>query len=137
MLPIKVQFSNQKGVSFLFVVLIMSVILSISLGVSRILIQQIKIVEEIGDSMISLYAADSGVEEQLYDLHKLSEGEHQSSSSAVLSNNSSFSVTTKCSPTNTDCFSGFEVDDNCKALNFCLKSIGSYQKARRAIETKY
>jgi len=59
---------NQKGVSLLFTVLIMSVILSVSLGVSGVLVRQIKTIENVGHSVVSFYAADSGVEQQLYDL---------------------------------------------------------------------
>ncbi len=131
--------TNSRGVSLLFIVLIMSVILAVGLGVSGILIQQTKISEEIGDSVVSFYAADTGVEQELYDLYKLPEDNHLSSyvgTLNVMSNSVSYDVAAKCSTT-TDCFVGFPVDETCGGLNFCIKSVGSYQKTKRAIEIKY
>lgn len=129
---------KSKGVSILFVVLIMSVILSIGFGISGILIQQVKITEEIGNAVVSFYAADTGVEQQLFDLYKLPD--HQSGYAGnmrAMNNTVSYNVAVKCSPS-ADCFLGPEnIDDNCAASNFCVKSIGSFQKTKRAIEIKY
>jgi Tfp pilus assembly protein PilX len=130
-------FGFQKGVSLLFVVLIMSVILAMGLGISAILVQQIRMMGEIGHSVVSFYAADTGVEAQLHNLYKVA-----SSSQTNLSDswdNTSFSTVVKCGKDVSveDCPSAFEVDPNCDALNFCLKSIGSYQKTKRALEITY
>ncbi len=128
----------EKGISLLFVVLIMSVILAIGMGISGILIQQTKMVGEIGKSIVSFYAADSGVERELFDLYK--SPYPQSDLSGFLSvngsNDASFNVAVKCGATS-DCLAGFATSSDCSALNFCLKSIGSYQKTKRAIEIKY
>ncbi len=126
------------------VVLIMSVILAIGLGISGILIQQIKISENIGDSVVSFYAADSGVEQQIYDLYKLES--HNSAYSDVMTNSASYSVSVKCSESNADCQPGGELynvipvaatAEECPTLNFCIKSVGAFQTAKRAIEVEY
>lgn len=44
----------------------MAVLLAITLGLSAILFSQIRIVREIGNSVISFYAADTGIEWLLY-----------------------------------------------------------------------
>ena len=133
--------TQEKGVALFLVVLIMSVILAIGLGISGILIQQIKISENIGDSVVALYAADSGVEQQIYDLYKLES--HNSAYSDVMTNSASYSVSVKCSESNADCQPGGElfgiipVDENCTSLNFCIKSVGAFQTAKRVIEVEY
>ena len=63
---IRIYFNSQKGVSVLFAVMIMSVILSIALGTSSLLVQQTKMVREIGHSVITFYVADTGIEDILY-----------------------------------------------------------------------
>ena len=136
--PSNFQFSNQKGVSLLFAVLIMSVILAIGMGISGILIQQTRMVGEIEKSIVSFYAADSGVERELFDLYKTPYPQSNLSGflSVNSSNDASFNVTVKCGATS-DCLAGFTTSSGCSALNFCLKSTGSYQKTKRAIEIKY
>ena len=115
----------------------MSVILSVGAGISVILIQETKMIGEIGHSVVSFYAADSGVEQQLYDLYKIPPEEpHFPQYSSSLNNTASYIVTAKCS-TSADCYDGFVVDETCTALNYCIKSIGSYKKTKRAIEIEY
>lgn len=121
----------------MFVILIMGVILSIGLGVSSILVQQISLMEDIGYSVISFYAADSGVERQLYELYKASTPQPQNTDSwgEIVS----YVATAKCgsSVAPEKCPSNFEIDSNCDALNFCIKSTGKYQEVKRAIEITY
>jgi len=73
-----------------------------------------------GYSVIAFYAADNGIEEVLMD---------NSTPTAIslteLPNGATYQVT---------------VDANgpqCDALNFCIKSIGTYKTTKRAIEIKY
>jgi hypothetical protein len=142
MLPIK-QLSNQKGVSLLFVVLISSVILAIGVGVSVIILQETKMVDQVGNSVVSFYAADTGIEAQLFDLYKIP------TSTAIdtikngdlnIANNirAFFTVTPKCGKDNIgDCNISISNSDDCAALNYCLNSVGTYEKTKRAIEIKY
>lgn len=109
----------QRGVSLLFAVLILSVILSLSLGLSVILIQQIKIMSEIGYSVIAFFAADNGIEEILMMTTPANIAE------TPLPNGAKYQVIVKTP------------GPECAAPNYCIKSIGSYGLTKRAIEIQY
>jgi len=140
-------FSKEKGISLLFVVLIAGVILAIGLGLSAILVQQLRMMGEVGYSVIAFYAADSGVEEALFNLYQSSpipflpyEREWEDGTL----NTVSYSVSVTCGVGNTDeCPSWFPQyteptdPDYCSTDYFCLKSIGSYRNVKRAIQTEY
>jgi len=127
---------NSKGISLLFVVMIMGVILAIGLGISGILVQQTRMAGEIGYSVVSFYAADSGIEQELYDLYRLPEDEHLPGHTGDIGD-ASYEVAAKCGKDvpEDDCI--FEIDSSCEALNFCIKSVGTYKETKRAIEIKY
>ena len=135
--------TNEKGISLLFTVLIMSVILAVGAGISTILIQETQMIGKIGHSVVSFYAADSGVEEQLYDLYKAAPESHLPQHSGSMSITTggviTYSVTAKCSVNTAieDCYNGFMVDESCSAFNYCIKSIGTYERTKRAIEIEY
>ena len=122
---------GQKGVSLLFVVLISSVILSIGLGISSILIQQVGMISEMGHSVVSFYAADSGIEQMLYSLYKPAPL-HLSGDVG----NASFEIQGECGTSIESCPPQFEPDPGYEG-NYRIKSIGSYEKTKRAIEIKY
>jgi len=110
---------QEKGVSILFAISILSVILSIGLGVSSVLIGQIKAIREMGYSVTAFYAADNGIEEILLmtDPENIPEAQL---------NGATYEVIVKDSE-----------NPDCNAVNFCIKSIGVYKGTRRAIEIKY
>jgi Tfp pilus assembly protein PilX len=58
---------NRKGVSLLLTLLIMTAIIAIAVGVSRLSVQEIKISRESPISMIAYYSAESGVEWAMYE----------------------------------------------------------------------
>lgn len=58
--------NSEKGVSLYFAVIITSLLLAIVFGLTAILVSQIKIFKEMGDSVKALFAADSGMEKILY-----------------------------------------------------------------------
>jgi hypothetical protein len=61
----------QKGaVSILLAVLILSMISVISIGISVLIIQQIKMSGQSGQSVVAFYAADAGAEKCLYQVRK-------------------------------------------------------------------
>ena len=119
---------EKKGISVLYAVFIMSILMAISFGISAILISQIKMLGEIGHSVVAFYAADSGIEKAMYALY--SQGVSPSFIN-YLGNvgEASYSV------------SGFEPGtSNCPNppnQYYCIKSIGDYQKTKRAIEASY
>ena len=113
--------SSSPGVSLVFVVLMSSVILSIAFGVSGILVKQAKVLRGVGNSVVAFFAADTGIEEFL--LTKPLKGITETE----LSNLAKFRV---------DVTDGGE--GGCPAsLNFCVKSIGTFEEAKRAIEIVY
>lgn len=117
---------NKKGVSVLYAVFIMSILMAISFGISAILISQIKMLGEIGHSVVAFYAADSGIEEVL----------------TVRDN--PYSDCVEASPCYLDSEEGISyyldiqaAGGECEADNYCIKSIGAYMGTKRAIEINY
>jgi Tfp pilus assembly protein PilX len=58
---------SQKGLSLYLAIMIMSILLAIVLGMSAILFHQLKMIGEMGNSVVAFYAADTGIERALYD----------------------------------------------------------------------
>ncbi len=58
--------NNQRGVSLIITFFIMIIVLSVVLSVSILLYSQLKVLRNIGNSVIAFYAADSGIEKVLY-----------------------------------------------------------------------
>lgn len=109
-----------KGTSLIYAVIIISILLGISLGISKILISQVEMLSEVDHSINAFYAADSGIEKVLMD-----RSDPQSFQGTIGGATYSVVVT-----------SGGE--GNCDArFNYCIKSIGIYQNTRRAVEINY
>lgn len=62
---------GQKGVSLYLALVIMGILLALALGISTILVGQIKITKGMGDSVIAFYAADTGIERELFEKNYL------------------------------------------------------------------
>lgn len=58
--------NNQKGVSLIITFFITIIILGAVLSVSALLHSEIKVIRNVGNSVIAFYAADSGIEKVLY-----------------------------------------------------------------------
>jgi hypothetical protein len=112
-------FKSQQGISIFFAISILSVVLGIGLGISTILVKQLKIIREISYSVVAFYAADNGIEEVLLMISPLDIPKTQL-------NGAEYEVIVKDSE-----------HPDCDAVNFCIKSIGSYKGTRRAIEIQY
>lgn len=65
-MQIMVKDRKQKGVSLIITFFMMMIVLVIVLSVSIILYSEVKIIRNIGGSVLSFYAADSGIEKVLY-----------------------------------------------------------------------
>ena len=116
---------SQKGISLMFAIFILTFSLGIALGTATILVRQIKIMREIGYSVIAFYAADSGIEDVLMN--------RESPSS---------SCTEAANPCLLDYGADYYIDitsagGDCSADNYCITSIGSYKNTSRAIEISY
>ncbi|MEK7665229.1 MAG: DUF2341 domain-containing protein [Patescibacteria group bacterium] len=58
--------NSERGVSLIITFFILTIILAVVLSISIILYREIKIIRSIGNSVVSFYAADSGIEKTLY-----------------------------------------------------------------------
>jgi hypothetical protein len=58
---------KEKGISVFFSVMILTVLLSVALGISTILVGQVRMIKGIGDSVIAFFTADTGVERIMYE----------------------------------------------------------------------
>jgi hypothetical protein len=109
---------EEKGISLVFVMMIISVILNIAFGMSSILMTQISTLREIGYSVVAFYAADSGLEQFLLTNEAIE---------SELDNGAIFKV---------EMMAGG--DNGCDPIfNYCIKSVGEYNTAKRAIEVVY
>lgn len=115
-----------KGVSLYLAVLVMIVLLSVILGLSTILLGQIKMIGEMNDSVIAFSAADTGIEAVLY---LGSDATTSGNYSGSLDNNASW-VAKVINPGDSE--GGVE----CPAdiANFCIHSRGTYAGVQRAIQ---
>jgi hypothetical protein len=135
---------KQKGISIVLIVLIVSFIFAIALGINSISYQQAKTMNSLGLSVVAFFAADAGAEKQLYSLFK-EDPVTLSFTDQVFAASFRAAYTTSVTCQDNDpslCFVGASAqpitpDPNCDADNFCVKSVGSYQGIRRAIELQY
>jgi hypothetical protein len=111
---------SQKGVSVLLASLIMTILLAMSLGLSSILLRQLKMMRGMGDSVVAFYAADTGVERALYEYTGQTLPVEYSGSG--LAGGASYTAKVEAPGT------------GCSASNLCIKSVGAFKQTRRAIE---
>lgn len=115
----------EKGVSLYFSILIVIIVLAIVLGLGTILMTQIKMVGEMGDSVVAFCAADTGIEAVLFEG---SDATTSGSYSDTLDNGATWEAAV-VNP------GGSEGGVECPAStnNFCIYSRGSYNNSQRAI----
>ena len=107
--------NNQKGVALLLTTIIISIVLLIATLIANIVITQLKLAGDINDSTTTIYAADSGVEWQLYQIRN-----GASVPAPAMSNGATISTTvTGNSP------------------NFTIKSLGAYKEVWRQFEVSF
>lgn len=92
--------SGNRGIAFVMTLLIMTGLLALALGITSLLIREVKLSQEIADSVVAYSAADAGIERFMYGINK--ESFDLTSCvcptvcySATLSNNASYSVCTE------------------------------------------
>lgn len=110
---------NKKGISIYLALVITSILLSSALGVSIIFVNQIRVLKEMGNSVVAFYASDAGIEKVL-----LNRQSPSSISETILSNGASYQVFVTGG-------------GGCGAVNYCIKSVGNYKETNRAIEVAY
>lgn len=107
--------NKENGITLFLTMIILSIVILISVLIANIVIVQLRLAKDIDDSQAAVYAADSGVEWQLYQIKK-----GVSVSSPVMSNGAVVETTV----TGT-------------APNFTIKSLGSYQSVKRQFEVSF
>ncbi|MFH1841331.1 MAG: hypothetical protein ABH800_01045 [Candidatus Nealsonbacteria bacterium] len=112
---------TEKGISLYISLMVMSVLLAIALGISAIFIGQVKTLRGLGNSVVAFCAADTGIEQAL-----LNRADPLAISETSLSNGAKYQV-----------FVTAGGSSGCVAPNYCIKSIGTYQNTKRAIEISY
>ena len=110
---------SQKGISLMFAIFILTFTLGIALGTATILVRQIKIMREIGYSTVAFFAADSGIEKVLFE-DRVSPVADGYTSTISLDNGDEYTVNVTKSGGDT-----------------IIKSEGTYQNTKRAIEIEY
>jgi hypothetical protein len=109
--------NSQKGVSLYITFLIMTILLSIALNMSTLLVSEIKIMREMGKSVTAYYAAETGIERELYENNEV--GTNYSGSIG----NASYNVSVVAQG----------IGDCPSHAHYCVKSVGSYKGVKRAI----
>ncbi len=113
---------GQQGVSLYLSIMIMVILLSIVLGMSGILLGQLKMMKGIENSVIAFYAADTGIEKVLV---QRGSPIPLDGTSGELDNGASYEIKV------------FLPGSNCNAANFCISSVGIYKGTQRAIQVSY
>jgi hypothetical protein len=136
------EFRLQRGVAIYLAILIMTVLLAIVLGITTILIGQLKIGRGIENSIVALYAADTGIEHILYE-EKLCRqvpcaancyGSPASDICLGLPDGYSTGQVNLDNGANYTATAIYGADEEGKKI-IKLKSIGEYKGVKRAIET--
>jgi len=128
--------AKEQGVSLYLAIVILAVLLGVSFGLSSILVGQIKITRGMGDSVVAFYAADTGIETELYNNSPTG----TSYSGYLDLDGDGGGLPGDCPDTLQDsddaCYkvSVLAPGPDCDALNLCIKSVGVYKNTERAIE---
>lgn len=145
---------SQKGISLFLAIVILAVILAMVLGLGTILIGQLKMMRGMGNSVVALYAADTGVEEALKMYFNGEDLQDYYPYRGGLDNNAEYEVSVVCcDPSGPNCVwdpitkpcdvidtapdsNWPQIDLNCMATKYCIRSVGEYEDTKRAIEAK-
>jgi len=106
---------REKGIALLLTMIILSAGMLIAMLIATIVVVQFKLSSDVNHSMIAVYAADSGVEWQLYQIRN-----GASVPAPTMSNGASVSTTVIGS-----------------YPNFTVKSLGSYGSVKRQFEINF
>jgi len=133
---------SQKGVSLYLTIIIMVIFLAIVLGVSAILLGQLKMIKGMENSVIAFYAAETGIEKALNDIYSGSFGGFPYEDEPV--GDAFYEVKVVCCQegigdcawsVSNPCPVGLSPDSNCPASYLCVDSVGTYKETKRAIRT--
>jgi len=148
--------NREKGVSLIIVFFVMVVIVAVILSVSTLLYSEIKIIRNVSGSVVSFYAADSGIEKVLYYDRKEKSSETAGRGICNICNACPLSDCENCTLSGTDCdpetcmscqvgFSSqmaankyynldIAISQQCKISGGFINSYGFYKNISRAIQ---
>lgn len=119
---LRFSFETEKGVSLYFAILIMAILLAAALGLSTISFLQVRMVKGMGHSVIAFYAADTGIERELY--------EENGTGTPPYIGNLGGGITYKVTILD-------HGEGECPLdARYCVESVGSFQGVRRAIRIR-
>lgn len=110
-----IQNNKEGGIALLLTMIILSVVTLVSVFIVNVVSNELKLAGDINDSKKAIYAADSGVEWQLYQIRQ-----GATVASPVMSNGATVSVTV--------------IGDY---PSFTIKSLGSYNVVKRQFEINF
>ena len=112
---IKKIIGKEDGIALLITVVIISAVMLITSLIANIVIVQLKLASDINNSVSAIYAADSGMEWQLYQIRS-----GASVPAPAMSNGATISTIVTGS-----------------APNFTIKSLGSFRTTKRQFEVSF
>lgn len=122
--------NSEKGLALYLTFIVLVVVLASVLGVAAIFLRQMAMIERLEDSVIAFLAADTGIEREL-DLGTTppaSDYEYLDlNKNGVFGDGADSRYDVKVIAPGVD---------GCAADNFCIRSIGTFKKVRRAIEVR-
>jgi hypothetical protein len=110
---------NKKGSTILFAILLLFILMVGALGFSNVLLLQIRMVSNIGNSVQAYFAAETGIENALY---LYSNGRYSDINGGSVDDDGDATYSTK------DCST---------SGNTCFTSTGSFKGTKRSIEVTY
>ena len=122
---------KQKGVSLYLAIVIMSILSAVALGLIVLSISGTKMVKGLENSVMSFYAANTGIERMLVERDtpvSTYSGYLDLNDNGTFDNNEDSSYDVTVAET---------ADPGCDADNYCVKSIGTYRGTKRVIEVNY
>ncbi|MCH8741437.1 pilus assembly PilX N-terminal domain-containing protein [Patescibacteria group bacterium] len=132
----------QRGVAIYLAVIVMFVLLGIGLGLSTLLVGKIKSIERVGNSVTAFYAADTGIERELFEV-RIFPGTAKTlgaSYSGFLDIDGGGAPTAGVCP---DALEPSYLGDACYKVTitsdspYTVESIGIYKGVRRAVEVNW
>ncbi len=116
----KFNFESEKGIAIYCAMAVLSIVLAIALGVGLLTAERIKMLNEAGNSVVAFSAAQTGIEQALF-----------LGISSVYDPGCSLDVVLGEISYKTSCY-------DCDATSefICIKSVGKYRNASRAVRVK-
>lgn len=127
--PTKYNLSKtNKGVALILTILVLVGILAIAMGVTSLMVGEIRITREIPWALKAYYAAEVGIERKLYEMRKLED-------------TSNIGSPPDCTGAPAICLDGsdvcYSVDVDVSGDPIIIKSYGCYKRIKRSIEVSY